>query len=99
LALSIYHRLESPTQTPADSRAQQTSGELWGRPSRFSTIAKVKAYEGPLPRGDRGIEFSTDVAPDPGCPPGQAFWSASNPGVRVGGDVVKLHVTITKVRQ
>lgn len=97
--VAIYHRLESPTQTAADARAQQVSGEIWGKAPRFSTLPKVKAYVGPLPAGARGVEFSASVPPDPGCPPGQAFWGTSNPGVRVDGDVVKLSVTLTKIIQ
>ena len=97
--LRTYHRLESPTQTVADARAQQAAGEVWGKPSRFSYIAKVRAYSGPLPAGAKGVEFETDVEPDAGCPPGQAFWSAGNPGVRVDGDVVKLRVKMTRIAQ
>ena len=95
----FYHRVESPTQTSADAQLQKASGEIWGKAPRFSLIPKVKAYIGPLPAGQRGIEFSTDVPPDIGCPPGQAFWSAGNPGVQVRGDVVRLAVTVTKVNQ
>ena len=97
--LKTYHRLESPTQTPADARAQQAIGEIWGRPSRFSYTAKVKAYAGRLPAREKGVEFETDAEPDAGCPPGQAFWSAGNPGVRVDGDVVKPTVRITRIAQ
>jgi hypothetical protein len=95
--LKTYHRLESPTQTPADAHAQQASGEIWGKPSRFSYVAKLKAYSGPLPAGAKGVEFQTDAEPDAGCPPGQAFWSAGNRGVHLAADVVKLTVRITKV--
>lgn len=96
---NLYHRLESPTQTAADARAQAASGEVWGLAARFSNVPKVKAYEGPLPADARGVEFSTDVAPDPGCPPGQAFWGPANSGVEVCGDVVKLKVRVTRVNQ
>lgn len=61
----VYHRKESPTQTSDGAVQQETSGELWGYPSITSNRPKVKAYDGPLPDGERGIEFTTDVAPDP----------------------------------
>jgi hypothetical protein len=61
--------------------------EIWGSPpqnSYQSDIPKVKAYEGSLPKGERGIEFSTDVEPDPGMPPGKGIcWSGLRAGVRV----------------
>jgi hypothetical protein len=65
----IYHRKESPTQTPETAKQQEISGELWGYPSITSDEPKVKAYDGPLRDGERGIEFTTDVDPDPCCPP------------------------------
>ena len=92
-----YHRLESPTQSPALAQQQKASGEVWGHPSRYSFLPKVRAYEGPLPAGEKGIEFETDVDPDPGSPPGKAVWGVGNPGVRLEGDVVKLKVLVTKV--
>lgn len=61
-----YHRRESPTQTAAHARLQVASGEVWGRPARGSQIPSVKAYVGSLPGGQRGIEFHTEVPPDPG---------------------------------
>lgn len=98
----VYHRRDSPTQTPDVARQQEQSGELWGRPSITSDIPKVKAYDGPLPDGVRGIEFTTDVEPDPGCPPGRPEWSGNpnpRPGVVVEGDVVKIRITVTKNTQ
>ena len=80
---SIYHRLESPTQTPETARAQQESGQLWGYPRRGSDIPSVKAYTGALPSGARGVQFMTDVLPDRGTPPGAARWTGPRPGVTV----------------
>ena len=65
----VYHRLESPTQTAKDAALQQSTGEIWGRASIWSTIPKVKAYRGPLPPHGRGIEFFSAVSPDPGSAP------------------------------
>jgi hypothetical protein len=55
-------------------------------------------------RGDcqtarRGIEFTTDVPPDRGSPPGQAVWSGPRPGVTVEGDYAEIRVHITKNMQ
>ncbi|MGI8687260.1 MAG: hypothetical protein ACR2M3_01660 [Thermomicrobiales bacterium] len=81
---------------------QETSGELWGYPSITSNRPKVKAYDGPLPDGTRGIEFTTDVDPDPGCPPGRPEWSEYNGprrGVTVEGDAARIAITVTKNTQ
>ncbi|NJO93487.1 MAG: hypothetical protein HC820_02360 [Hydrococcus sp. RM1_1_31] len=85
-----YHRRESPTQTPTVAKLQEESMEIWGTPPRNifqSNIPKVQAYEGSLPADARGIEFTTDIEPDSGTPPGIACWSndPDNPreGVRV----------------
>ena len=96
---SRYHRLESPTQTPADAEGQESSGEIWGHAPRYGTVPRVKAYEGPLPPGQRGVEFETDYPPDPGDPPGKASWGPKNAGVTVDGDVAKLKVRVTKNTQ
>ncbi len=77
-----FHRRESPTQTSNDAQNQEMSGEVWGRPARGSALPSVKAYRGPLPSGERGIEFYTDVAPDPlSSTPYEVRWYATTPGV------------------
>lgn len=97
--MATYHRVESPTQAPHDAHVQQQTHGLGGRPARWSQTPKVKAYEGRLPEGARGIEFTTDVPPDRGSPPGQAVWSGPRPGVTVEGDYAKIRVHITKNTQ
>ena len=97
--MATFHRLESPTQTPADARRQEQSGELWGRPARGSRIPKVKAYIGPLPSGRRGIEFDTDVPPDPGSPPGHAVWSGPRDGVTVEEEYARIRVRVVRNAQ
>lgn len=94
-----YHRVESRTQTPEDARRQETSGELWGLPRRGGIFPRVKAYEGPLPEGVRGIEFETDVQPDPGSPPGDASWMGPRDGVTVEGDYAKIRIRVTRNTQ
>lgn len=59
----------------------------------------MKAFGGRLPEWERGIEFTTDVPPDPGCPPGQAFWSGPREGVEVSGAYARIEVSVTKNTQ
>lgn len=77
------------------------SGELWGTPPRNifrSNIPKVKAYRGELPRGAKGIEFETEIAPDRGSVPDKPTWSnvPNRPGVVVEGEFAKIKVHILK---
>jgi hypothetical protein len=97
-SVPLYHRLEnSRTQTTQDAKAQESSGEIWGHPARWSSIPCVKAYRNGLPTGSRGLEFTTDVAPTPGSgSPFEAFWYQGTPGVTVnklGLAVIKGTVT------
>ena len=95
----IYHRLESPSQTPEDTIRQARSGAIWGRAARGANVPTVKAYTGPLPPGRRGIEFTTSVPVDYGCAPGRAEWSGPRPGVIIDGEFAKIYVMITKNTQ
>jgi hypothetical protein len=99
MAQPLYHRLRGPTQTAEVAKLQEDSGELWGLAARWSHIPKVKAYVGPLPAGREGIEFTTEVPPDPGCPPGRAEWSGPRPGVMLDGEFAKIRVTVTRNTQ
>jgi hypothetical protein len=89
-----YFRL----QTKADNELVASTGKLAGRPPRNisqSMFPKVKAFIGRL--GDRtGIEFTTFIEPDDGCPPGQAYWSEGRPGVETleENELVAIPVTI-----
>lgn len=94
-----YHRRESPSQTAAIAAQQQATGEMWGRAPRGSDVPAVQAYVGPLPFGIRGVEFTTDVLPDPGSPPGQAYWRGPRPGVVVEDEFAKIRCMITKNAQ
>lgn len=79
---------------------QLKSREIWGKAAQNvyqSDIPKVKAYVGKLPQGKAGIEFITDVPPDPNTPPYLATWSGDRPGVKTEGAYAKLKVlTITR---
>jgi hypothetical protein len=90
-----YYRLESPSQTSETAERQQNTLEIWGSPPRNmyqSDIPKVKAYEGKLPEGKRGIEFTTDIMPDSGCRPGEPVWSGPRMGVTVEDGYAKIKV-------
>lgn len=100
----VYHRLESPTQPPDIVLVQQRTGTIRGYPAMGSFIPKVKAYGGSLPDDARGIEFTTDVAPDDGCAPHLPMWSGPRSGVRVatddqGRNFAEIDVVILKQTQ
>jgi hypothetical protein len=86
-SVRTYHRLENEhTQTPEIAKLQEKSMEIWVLPLtniNQSHIPKVKAFNGSLPVSERGIEFTTDVEPDLGSPPGRSYWSGPREGVRV----------------
>jgi hypothetical protein len=87
-------------QDAADNELVATTGKVAGRAPRNisqSMFPKVKAYIGHL--DDRpGIEFTTDVEPDRGSPPGTAYWSEGTEGVEVleRNELVAIAVTIVK---
>lgn len=58
----------------------------------------MKAWGGPLPDGIPGVEFYTDVPPDPGAVPGSPAWSEGEAGVIVlePGELVAIPVIVTK---
>lgn len=98
----FYHRVESPSQTEVTAKKQVKSGQIWGRCSKNiykSDIPRVKAYTGRLPKHTRGIEFTTEIKPDRGSPPGRAQWSGSRNDVLGDHTVAKIPVHITKNTQ
>ena len=99
-AIATYHRYRTPTQTEKDIALQIESLEIWGKASQNfyrSEIPKVKAYVGKIPKGKAGIEFTTDVPPDPNTPPHLATWSGDRLGITTEGEYAKLKVlTITR---
>jgi hypothetical protein len=99
----IYHRKESNSQTAADAQKQIASQEIWGGPARnfrLSDIPTVKAFTQELPLNfdktakERGLEFTTDVVPDPSGHPRFVFWSGDRPGVRTEDGYAKIKVEI-----
>jgi hypothetical protein len=97
--MNTYHRIASPTQTSLDAQQQIISQEMWGGIPRTGYEPKVQAYIGSLPPNSDGIEFTTDVEPDVGCPRGQAFWSGEREGVKVEDGFAKISVRITRCTQ
>jgi hypothetical protein len=99
IEISTYYRFFSPTQTQEDIQKQVDSLEVWGKPAHNfyqSDIPKVKAFVGKLPQGKKGIEFTTNIAPDPNTPPYLATWSGDRPGVVIEDGYAKLKVLSIK---
>lgn len=97
-----FFRLASPTQTPEVAALQVESGEIWGQRNAHTFQAirpSVDAYVGSLPVGADGIEFETEVEPDPGQPPGRARWTGPRDGVVVEGEWAKIQATIVRTTQ
>ncbi|HEY0144383.1 MAG TPA: hypothetical protein VGF48_26100 [Thermoanaerobaculia bacterium] len=97
MTAKIYHRYQSA----ADNELVASTGKLAGRAPRniaVSMFPKVKAFLGRLADDRSGIEFTTEVPPDDGCPPGLAYWSEGQPGVEVleRNELVAIPVTIIK---
>jgi hypothetical protein len=91
-----YYRVGDP---PDVIRKIIRSGELRGTSPRNvfqSDFPKVKAYSGHLPKGARGFEFETDVAPDTGCVPGKPTWSNGRAGVTISGGYARIKVRVVK---
>ena len=88
---------------PEDNERICSSGQLWGRPRRnffAGLIPAVKAWEGALPPDAVGVEFYTDIEPDPWSVPGWPEWTQGQPGVIVleRDELVGIPVVVT-IRQ
>lgn len=93
-----YHRRSY--RNPEENELISASGQIWGKPrgNYFAGIVPcVKAWDGPLPEGMVGIEFFTDVEPDPWSVPGWPEWSQSRPGVLIleRNELVAIPVVVT----
>jgi hypothetical protein len=96
-----YHRRSQ--HNPTENERISVSGRIWGKPrgNYFAGIVPcVKAWEGPLPNGIVGIEFYTDIQPDPWSVPGWPEWSQGRPGVIVldANELVAIPVVVTMRR-
>lgn len=94
-----YHR--RTYVDPSENEKVSASGQLWGK-RRGNTYAglrpAVKAWNGPLPANVVGIEFYTNVAPDPGQVPDWPQWSEGRAGVVIlePHELVAISVIVTK---
>ncbi len=74
-----------------------------GKAANFATRPSVKAYLGPLPAGDSGIEFTTDVSHDAAhSTPDRAIWLyPDTPGVSLtqirGVDYAWIPASVMKI--
>lgn len=95
-----YYRVQSPSQSASVAKLQEKSGKVWGQPARYSALPSVKAFRGPLPAGERGIEFWTTIPPHSGTHPDRVFWYEGDNGVvKERDDFVSIPVVITKNTQ
>jgi hypothetical protein len=68
------HRKKSPTQSDDVAILQETSGQIWGAVPRGGDWPTVQAYPRPLPEGQQGIEFDTEIDPYPSGTPEELRW-------------------------
>jgi hypothetical protein len=85
---------------PEENEAICSSNQLWGRRREnffAGLIPAVKAWEGPLPEGVVGVEFYTDVPPDPSSVLGWPEWTQGSAGVIVleRDELVAIPVVVT----
>jgi len=94
-----FCRLESTTQTPVIAVLQVLSGEIWGKNPRGGFCPVVQAYPWPLRPRQRGIEFTTRIAPHSMGSPFEARWYLNlTPGVELrqkgGEDYACIKATV-----
>jgi RHS repeat-associated protein len=99
-SLQIYHRKpHDPTEIDKVLETQQVRGRVT-RNYMPGLYPKVKAYEGRLPTGAKGYEFTTEVLPDVGHVPKQPTWSGDRPGViKIDDDWAGIKCKVTKVQR
>ena len=93
-----FHRRSH--HNPSENELIVRSAQVWGRPrgNYFAgVIPCVKAWDGPLPEGYVGIEFYTDIEPDPWSVPGWPEWNQGRPGVITleRNELVAIPVVVT----
>ncbi|HEX6076685.1 MAG TPA: ADP-ribosyltransferase [Micromonosporaceae bacterium] len=88
-----FHQVLSPERAALvrDSGALRSGSLPW-----FGPDAMIHAKEGPLPEGTVGIEFYTDVTPNPGHSslPGHVWWSGNRPGLETNDLGVSMDVAV-----
>ena len=93
-----FHRRSH--HNPTENGLIAASGQIWGKPRGgyfAGVIPCVKAWSGPLPPEIVGVEFDTDVEPDPWSPPNWPEWSQGREGVIVldRNELVAITVIVT----
>ena len=97
-----FHRRSEPQ--PDEVAKIATSDQIWGRARRnfyAGLFPAVKAWDGPLPEDAIGVEFYTDVPPDPWSVPGWPEWTQGRPGVIMleRDELVAIPVVVTITRE
>jgi hypothetical protein len=62
----LFHRLDSPTDVARVKPSGHVGGQAPLRNNYASDTLPVKAYTGPLPEGESGVEFYTMAKPTTG---------------------------------
>jgi len=100
MKFGIYCRKETKYQTPVDALLQVKTGEIWGTCGRFNYGPTVRGYAHPLAQGERGIDFTTEIQPEPNQGPLHVNWYADRtPGITTvtvdGKDYACLKADVT----
>jgi hypothetical protein len=96
----VYCRKETNLQTKEIAIVQASSGEIWGTAARYGYTATVRGYAMPLQNGERGIDFTTEICPEPNQGPLHVNWYAGRtPGITMktvdGVDYACLKANVT----
>jgi hypothetical protein len=101
LRFGPFHRRSQ--RNPEENALICASNLIWGHPrgNFFAGVVPcVKAWDGPLPEGIVGVEFFTDIEPDPGSSPPWPEWSEGRRGVIIleRNELVAIPVLVTMRR-
>ena len=78
----------------------EETGTLTGGAARITAggAVRINAYNGPLPDGERGVEFYTLAKPSSSIPNGglTTWHPGADPCVTQDGDYAKMPIVVTK---
>uniref|UniRef100_UPI00146FB8C2 RHS repeat-associated core domain-containing protein n=1 Tax=Comamonas composti TaxID=408558 RepID=UPI00146FB8C2 len=98
-----FHRVESPTQSRERAAEQEALGIHSGTASHKGMgVVRINAYDGPLPEGQRGLEFYTPAKPTSVVPGGLVTWHPGHdPHCTLSEDreVAQIPIKVTKNTQ
>jgi RHS repeat-associated protein len=86
----VYHRVQTESQSFNTSLLQEASRQIWGSYGNYGYEPSVKAFNGPLPPGEQGIEFISIVPVNQGSPPRinqEVHWTPDTPPYRPPEDL------------